>query len=791
MMDSTPRPLPDLSLDQKLRLNALCDGFERALQAGEQPRIEDFLVAEPSLTRAVMLRELIELELDYRRQRGQQPDAIEYEQRFPEGREVLPLVFGDLEETPAVIGRYRVLAILGQGRFGKVFLAKHPELDKRVAVKIPNPNVLISRDMEASIDRYLAEGRRMASLRHPAIVTIHDADRDRAVGCFLVMDYIEGGSLEGKIRAQKAPFPSNEAIRLVSVIAEGVQHAHDEKVVHRDLKPANILLDLQGRPRITDFGLALERFDLRYHEGDLAGTPAYMAPEQWRKEVQDLDDGKADVWALGVILYELLTGRRPFAGKDLDDLKSQVLHGAPIPLRQFSPMVGEDLEALCLRCLEKSAARRPNAGELARLLQRFAITDQGLGGSGASPVSSGTSVTEPLTRSSPNSRYRIIIAAGVALMVGFLGWLVLGGPRNAATQGPNRDTANDVAAKKSVASTDPGPGTIGPKSNLAGGPKSNPVSSPKANPVGEVHCLRGHSAAVNMVAFSPDATRAVSASDDRTAIIWDVASEKVIHRLAKHSEPVKSVAYSQDGSQVLSGGGFGDNAIILWDAQTGQELRRLDGHRHGVRGLAFLPNGNQAVSCSFDGTVRLWNLEDGKELHRFPGFDQPNLDALDKQVWDKQVWCVAVSGDGKRLACGVRDRTARVFDIASSKEVNCLRGHKSTVNAVALDHDGQRLLSGGSDGTVRVWDVGSGKVLKENPSPVGKIWSVAWSPGRKRALTVGEDRSVLIWDPESGKEIQRFSGHTAEVFGATFSANGSLALTGSADKTARVWKLPE
>jgi len=777
-----------MGLDQQLRLNALCDRFERALQAGEQPRIEDFLVAEPSLTRAAMLRELIELELDYRRQRGQQPDASEYEQRFPEGREILALAVGHIEETPAAIGRYRVLAVLGKGKFGKVFLAKHPELDKRVAIKVPNPNVLISRDMETAIDRYLAEGRRMASLSHPAIVTIHDADRDRAVGCFLVMDYIEGGSLEGKIRAQKDPFPSDEAIRLVSVIAEGVQHAHDQKIVHRDLKPANILLDLQGKPHITDFGLALERFDLRHHEGDLAGTPAYMAPEQWRREVQDLDDGKADVWALGVILYELLTGCRPFAGRDFKDLKSQVLHGAPIPLRQFSPMVGKDLEALCLRCLEKSAARRPKAGELARLLQRFTITDQGLGGSGTSAASSGTSATEPLNRSSPKTRYRILVAGGV-LMVGFLGWLVLVGPRNAATQGPHKDTGNDVAA--SIASTHPG---TTPKSNPAGSPKSNPVSSPKANAVGEIHCLRGHSAAVNMVAFSPDAKRVVSGSDDQTAIIWDVAAEEQIHKLNKHSRPVKSVAFSPDGAQVLSGGGYEDNAIILWDAKTGQEVRRLHGHQHGVRGLAFLPNGKQAVSCSFDGTVRLWNLEGGKELRRFPGFDQPNPNAV-----DKQVWCVAVSGDGKRLACGVRDRTTRVFDIETNKEIKTLRGHRSTVNTVALDHDGHRLLSaagdiiedGGSDRTVRVWDVDPGQLLKEHPSTVGKIWSVAWTPDHKRALTVGEDRSVVLWDPESGKEIRRFSGHEQKVFSAAFSADGQFAVTGSADQTVRVWKLPE
>jgi WD40 repeat protein len=700
---------------------------------------------------------------------------------------------GDLDLKPGCepAPGYRLIARLGRGGFGEVWRASAPG-DIQVALKFILLEAGASKAELRSLDI-------IKSVRHPHLLALSAKWQERGY-LILAMDLADCTLLDRfqESRAQgHAGIPRHELLGYMTEAAEGIDYLNEPihpgengqkaSIIHRDIKPQNLLL-VAGHVKVGDFGLArlLERTTAS-HSGSM--TAEFAAPEFFNRK----SSRHSDQYSLAVTYCILRGGRVPFEGSSAEVMAGHLGHPPDLS------MLPEPERAVVARALAKEPGGRwPSCQAFVEGLRKTAITDQDLGGSqvssslanamSARSTTSATSATEPLTRSSPRlSRYRIIVATGAVLVIGLLCWLLFGSPRNTATQDRKESAATDIAAKKSPAPAD--------TRATVNGPKANPVDAPKANnPVGEIHCLRGHSAAVNMVAFSPDAKRVVSGSDDRTAIIWDVASEKPIHKLDKHSGPVKSVAFSPNGDQVLSGGGYGDHAIILWDAKTGQEVRRLHGHQHGVRGLAFLPNGKQAVSCSFDGTVRLWNLEDGKELRRFPGFDQPNLNAV-----GKQVWCVAVSGDGKRLACGVRDRTARVFDIETNKEVKIISGHRTIVNTVALDHSGHRLLSaagdifedGGVDRTVRVWDVDPGQLLKENPSPVGKIWSVAWTPDRKRALIVGEDRSVVLWDPESGKEIRRFSGHTAEVFGVAFSADGQFAVTGSADNTVRVWKLPE
>ena len=187
------------------------------------------------------------------------------------------------------------------------------------------------------------------------------------------MEYVEGKTLEQVIRAQKSgPLRVAQATRLIARVAAGIEHAASPAAFHRDLKPANILLDLHGRPRITDFGLALGRFELREHQGERAGRPAYMSPEQWREEVHDLDDGKADVWAVGVILYELLTGGRPFSQKN-HDLKQRIPSGSTRRASvQLNPLVDPPIwrSCACVFWTNARSAGRPTAGELAQWIAK-------------------------------------------------------------------------------------------------------------------------------------------------------------------------------------------------------------------------------------------------------------------------------------------------------------------------------------------------------------------------------------------------------------------------------------
>jgi eukaryotic-like serine/threonine-protein kinase len=207
-----------------------------------------------------------------------------------------------LEGDPTVIGRYRVIRRLGQGSFGRVYLAQDDELGRAVAVKIPNPERVSGPEGR---EAFLDEARTLARLDHPHIVPVFDVGWTDEGVCYVVSKFVEGSDLARRLREGRMPF--RDSAELVATIAEALHHAHQHGLVHRDVKPANILLDAQRRPHVSDFGLALS--DEAYGKGfKTAGTPAYMSPEQARGEGHRVD-GRCDVFSLGIVFYELLTGR--------------------------------------------------------------------------------------------------------------------------------------------------------------------------------------------------------------------------------------------------------------------------------------------------------------------------------------------------------------------------------------------------------------------------------------------------------------------------------------------------
>lgn len=262
-------------------------------------------------------------------------------------------------------GRYEIRSFLGEGGTGRVLLAYDVQLARSVALKLPSFSHAVS---AATIAGLLHEARMAAGLRHPGIVTIYDVAEGDRDPCYIVMEYVDGASLHRALAGGRLPL--RRAVEIVAQAADAVHFAHQRGIVHRDLKPSNLLIEKSGRVRVADFGMALHEDQQSERAGELAGTPHYMAPEQVRGEVGHLD-GRADIWALGVIFYELLTGRRPFKG-DRRRVFEEILDREPRPPRQIDDSLPAELEAICLRCLAKESIERyTTARDLADGLRRW------------------------------------------------------------------------------------------------------------------------------------------------------------------------------------------------------------------------------------------------------------------------------------------------------------------------------------------------------------------------------------------------------------------------------------
>jgi WD40 repeat protein/serine/threonine protein kinase len=744
------------------------------------------------------------------------------------------------------IGPYKLLQQIGEGGMGVVYMAEqeHP-VRRRVALKIIKPGL----DSKQVVARFEAERQALAMMDHLHIAKVLDAGTTDTGRPYFVMELVHGVPITQFCDDHQ--LTPRERLQLFVPVCQAIQHAHQKGIIHRDIKPSNVLVTLHDDkpvPKVIDFGVAkaieqrLTEKTLFTQFGAWVGTFEYMSPEQ--AQMNDLGvDTRSDIYSLGVLLYELLTGSTPLERERLRQAALDVLvklikeEEPPRPsvrlsssnnlpkiaaARKTEPaklakLVRGEIDWIVMKCLEKNRSRRyETANGLARDVERY-LHDEPVE---ACPPSAGYR----LRKFARKYRMPMTVAAAFALLLvvaTVVAWL-LAAWALAETRRAN-DRALEASSQWEAAQQAEGKA----KEEAARAQKAEQEryrqwyaatshAMQQAWDSGQVVRLRtllaeterypdrgfewyyfqrlchlelqtfiGHRAAVTAVSWSPDGKRLATGSKDGTAKVWDAASGQVLLTFHGHTGRVATVCWSPDGKWLATGSE--DFTAKVWEAATGRELLNLKGHRNMVTCLCWSPDGKRLATASGDQTAKVWETAGGRELFTFEGHKGPGFTSA--------VLSVSWSPDSKQLATGSNDGTAKVWEASSGHELRTLRRQTGPIRSVCWSPDGKWLATGSDDGTVRVWDVAefsansaTGREPLALKGHASEVLSVSWSPDSKQLATGSADGTAKVWDVDSERVKLTVKGHTNEVLCVSWSPDGKRLATGSQDGTAKVWE---
>jgi WD40 repeat protein len=856
-------------------VDAVADRFEAGWKSGAPPRIADYLDDTVGEKRCALLRELVKIDQERRAKTGETRSWEDYLREFPELQHrdeeaagdpspfaktnLAPL---DSEEnrptlprprSPArgvkwpVIEGYEILAELGHGGMGSVYKARQQSLKRIVALK------LIRTSAQAdpwSVARFQTEAEATARLQHPSIAQIFEVGQQDGVP-YLAMEYVDGGTLYERLQGK--PQPARQVAEMIVPLARAMQYAHEHGVVHRDLKPENVLLASEGRerpagkaeyssrlplaeytPKITDFGLAklVEVGAGTSLSGNIVGTPNYMAPEQ--AEGKSAQVGPAvDTYALGAILYEMLTGGPPFKGSSLVETLEQVRTGNLVPPSHLVLKVPRDLETICLKSLARTPASRyasvgALADDLERYLQGKPILARPVGPVGRTwrwcrrhPTGAGLLATagallltvvvaSVLVAAASTARQRSQRREGIIQQLQLVevsdrsdGWSDEAWRLVAEAADLHKDAALRTLAASACAGLDARQvrhlerasaswmafDDTGRYLLLGGrnGGQGRFVEGAKLWDLQTDSLEVSQEAGAGPVAFGRNGKPLhLVARGGQSLLLWDLIGQESLAEvplgatpnqperiaLEKNSLGAPVLALSREGTVVAAAlaGRKEQRAVIVWDASSRKELFRLT--QHGVA-LAVNSAGNLLATANGGGRITVWKVPEGTQTAAF-------------ETGRVSVHCLAFSLDGKRLAVGDSARAITVWDLEARLPITYCQGSHQDVYALAFNPDGTLLVSGGQ-GPAHLWDVASGRLLLSLRS-AGLTTALAFAPdGRRVVVGSKTPASVTVWELDPGRGIQTLRGLGTQASRMCFSTDGRLLAALAPSGKIAVW----
>jgi WD40 repeat protein/serine/threonine protein kinase len=673
-----------------------------------------------------------------------------------------------LHEEP--VGRYHERGEQGRGGMGRVLLVDDRDLGREIVMKVllddssnrSTPKARSGDQQSASKQsRFLQEAQITGQLEHPSIVPVYELGQRKNATPYYTMKYVRGDTLSKAIRRCSTMAERLALLPHYVDLCQAIAYAHSRGVIHRDLKPSNVMVGEYGETVVIDWGLAkikgrrdvqatqledgLKTVHLdsdsssssdRTKMGEVMGTPVYMPPEQARGDIEAIDE-RSDVYALGVILYQIVTGQKPFTAATPEKIVEKVINESPQPIDEAAPDAPPELVAICKRAMLKDQdARYAGAQALSEEIERFqsgAVVQ-------AYEYRPAEYVGKFIRRHRP-----IVTTAAVALVaiIALSAWYVT------SILGANQD----LAAARDL------------ETDLREAAELEAYQS--AIVLAQNEIVQQESAAAQRILRN--------ASDRLRNWEWGYlhrVSDQSLMTLASHSGALTWGQFSSDGTIAVTASA--DGTLRVWDTRTGAERFTLRGHGVKVFGGSILSEEERLVSVSVDGIVKIWNLTNG-ELVRSFGDMQPDIRGM------------AVSSNGERLATASLSGSVTVFSLTVEGTPRTIVLDEAGLWGVAFDADGRRVIAGSESGKVALWDADTGAVLRTFEGHTERVRAVAFSPDGTRLVTGADDDTAIVWDARSGAVLQKLVGHESDVVDVQFAEEGQSAITASLDKTARVW----